>query len=380
MKNQFIIFFIIIFNIYNINSKGFNLRNTGACQDYTFLPTKENVKFIGRYYQNEYATWIVQGGSALEFYASGNSLEFNLVGDENIYQEEDYRPRYAIYIDDQLLLDTKISSLEFSVKFKISNDDNAKSKIKIMLLSENQNGGVGIKNIKINSCNAEEKIIFPTNKKKISIEFIGDSITNAYGVEAPDQSYHFTTTTENFSKSYAYLAAKILDADYSSFSLSGHGIVSGYSNGDKWADGIIPLYYEKLGRNDKYPGDWDFESHKYDLVFINLGTNDANYVNADREIRKDEFVEEFANFLQTVRDKNPDAYILCTLGTLNPTDMYVLVKEGIKLFGGDRISSFESPVQDMNDGLGADWHPSKITHEKLSKLVAEKISEVLNLE
>ena len=31
----------------------------------------------------------------------------------------------------------------------------------------------------------------------------------------------------------------------------------------------------------------------------------------------------------------------------------------------------------MNDGLGADWHPSKITHEKLAKLVAEKISEIL---
>ena len=61
--------------------------------------------------------------------------------------------------------------------------------------------------------------------------------------------------------------------------------------------------------------------------------------------------------------------------------MYVLVKEGIKLFGGDRISSFESPVQDMeNDGLGADWHPSKITHIKLAELVAQKISEILDEE
>jgi len=153
--------------------------------------------------------------------------------------------------------------------------------------------------------------------------------------------------------------------------------VSGYSTGDKWAEGLIPLYYEKISKNEEYPGDWDFEKHKYDVVFINLGTNDANYVNADRENREDEFVEEFANFLHTVRKKNPDSYILCTLGTLNPKDMYVLVKKGIKLFGGDRISSFESPVQDMNDGLGADWHPSKITQEKLSELVAEKIKEIL---
>ena len=379
MKNKYLSFLLIILNINLFLSKQLNLRNTASCPNYSFSPTKDNVKIIGRYYQKKDITWIVYSGSAVEFYASGNFVEILLVGDENIYQEQDQRPRYGIYLDDKLLLDTKMNELEFSIQFKISNDESEKSKIKIMLLSENQNGGVGIKHIKINSCSEKEVKILPTEKKKLSIEFIGDSITCAYGVEAPDETYHFTTSTENFSKSYAYLAAKILDADYSAVCLSGHGIVSGYSTGDKWAEGLMPLYYEKISRNTQYPGDWDFEKNKYDIVFINLGTNDANYVNADRDERKDEFVEEFANFLETVRDKNPDAYIICTLGTLNPKDMYTLVKEGVKLFGGKKISVFESPVQDMDeDGLGADWHPSKKTHEKLAKLVAEKISEILD--
>ena len=78
-----------------------------------------------------------------------------------------------------------------------------------------------------------------------------------------------------------------------------------------------------------------------------------------------------------VRERNPDSYILCTLGTLNPKDMCELVEEGIKLFGDDRVSYFQSPTQDMNDGLGADWHPSKITHEKLSELVVKEISAIL---
>ena len=363
--------FLIILNIDFIYSS--------SCPDYTFLPTEENVKLIGRYYKNEEATWIVHSGSAIEFLASGKFLELNLVGDNSVFQEEEYRPRYAIYYDDKLYIDTKINSLHFNLQFKISNNDTEKTKIKIMLLSENQNGGVGIKNIKINTCSQEpENIIVPTKKKKLSIEFIGDSITCAYGVEALNQSYHFTTTTENFSKSYAYLASKILNADYSIVALSGHGIVSGYSNGEKLADGLIPIYYERISKNEYYPGDWDFENHKYDIVFINLGSNDANYVNADRDNRADEFVEEFAKFLHTVREKNPEAYILCTLGTLNPKDMYVLVEKGIKLFGEDRISVFESPVQDMvNDGIGADWHPSRITHIKLAELVTEKILEIL---
>ena len=377
MKNKYLSFLLIVLNINILLSKKLNLRNTASCPDYLYSPSKENVKIIGRYYQKNDITWIIYSGSAIEFYASGNYVELSLVGDENIYQDYDHRPRYGVYIDDKLLIDTKMSDLEFSLQFKISNDINSKSKVKIMLLSENQNGGVGIKCIKVNSCSETEKIIYPTEKKKLSIEFIGDSITCAYGVEAPNQTYPFTTTTENFSKSYAYLAAKLLDADYSVMALSGHGIVSGYSSGDKWAEGLIPLYYEKISRNVHYPGDWDFEKNKNDIIFINLGTNDANYVNADRDERKEEFVQEFANFLETVREKNPDAYIICTLGTLNPKDMYILVEEGVKLFGGKKISVFESPVQDMNDGLGADWHPSKITQEKLAKLVAEKIEEIL---
>ena len=377
MKNKYLSFLLIVLNINILLSKKLNLRNTASCSDYLYSPSKENVKIIGRYYQKNDITWIIYSGSAIEFYASGNYVELSLVGDENIYQDYDHRPRYGVYIDDKLLIDTKMSDLEFRLQFKISSDINSKSKVKIMLLSENQNGGIGINCIKVNSCSDTEKIIYPTEKKKLSIEFIGDSITCAYGVEAPNQTYPFTTTTENFSKSYAYLAAKLLDADYSVMALSGHGIVSGYSSGDKWAEGLIPLYYEKISRNVHYPGDWDFEKNKNDIIFINLGTNDANYVNADRDERKEEFVQEFANFLETVREKNPDAYIICTLGTLNPKDMYILVEEGVKLFGGKRISVFESPVQDMNDGLGADWHPSKITQEKLAKLVAEKIEEIL---
>ena len=274
MKGKYLFMLLLLLNINILLSKKLtSFLNDAICEDYKFLATEENVKITGRFYQNDDVTWIVYSGSAIEFYASGNYAELFLVGDNNIFQEPDYRPRYAIYVDDKPILDTKINDFEFTIQFKISNDDTAKSIIKVMLLSEAQNGGVGIKAIKINSCSIEGNIIVPVEKKKLSIEFIGDSITCAYGVDAPDQSYSFTTTTENFSKSYAYLASQKLDADYSIVALSGHGIVSGYSSGDKWADGVVPLYYTKISKNDKYPGDWDFEHHKYDVVLINLADN-----------------------------------------------------------------------------------------------------------
>ena len=63
------------------------------CKDLSFTPTKENVKLIGRFYQNEDIKWFVQSGSAIEFYAEGNSTEVILVGGNSIYNNENYRSR-----------------------------------------------------------------------------------------------------------------------------------------------------------------------------------------------------------------------------------------------------------------------------------------------
>ena len=351
------------------------LKATDDCKDKSFPITEENVKFSGRIYQKDDTTWLVQSGSFIEFYLTGSKADLVLVGDESIYSDANFRPRYGIFIDDNLLLDSTIGELEQNIGlFKI--DEDKTFKIKIMLLSENNNGGFGIKTINTYVC-SNQKAIEPTENKKISIEFLGDSITCAYGVEGKDQNENFKTITENASKSYAYLASQILDADYSTICYSGSGIVSGYSGGDKNTGNLFPPHYEKISRNEKYPGQWDFDGHKYDVIFINLGTNDNNYVMADAQNRNDEFIQEYVNFLSNVREHNPDSYIICTLGTLGCGEIYTLIEQAIKLFGDSRVTSFLSPTQDMNDGLGSDWHPSAVTHQKLSKIVAEKISEIL---
>ena len=351
------------------------LKATDDCKDKSFSPTEENVKFSGRIYQKDDTTWLVQSGSFIEFYITGREADLVLVGDESIYSDTNFRPRYGIFFDDILLFNSTIGELEQNIGlFKI--DEDKTFKIKIMLLSENNNGGFGIKTINTYVC-SNQKAIEPTEKKKISIEFLGDSITCAYGVEGKDQNENFKTITENASKSYAYLASQILDADYSTICYSGSGIVSGYSGGDKNTGNLFPPHYEKISRNEKYPGQWDFDGHKYDVIFINLGTNDNNYVMADAQNRNDEFIQEYVNFLSNVREHNPDSYIICTLGTLGCGEIYTLIEQAIKLFGDSRVTSFLSPTQDMNDGLGSDWHPSAVTHQKLSKIVAEKISEIL---
>ena len=168
------------------------LEDTDDCKEKSFLPNEENVKIIGRFYQNKNITWIVHSGSSLEFYIRGNSAEISLVGDSNIYSDINLRQRFGIYINDKLLLDSLMNDLELNVKL-FENEEEKKMKVKIMLLSENKYGGIGIKNINVYTCK-NLKIIEPVEKKNLSIEFIGDSMTCAYGVEEKDENEHFKTS------------------------------------------------------------------------------------------------------------------------------------------------------------------------------------------
>ena len=103
------------------------------------------------------------------------------------------------------------------------------------------NGAVGVKDISAVSDRSDA--VIPEKEKALSIEFIGDSITCAYGVEGSNSYEPFRTTTENFMKSYAYLTAQKLDADYSAVSYSGYGVLSGYTSGDINTDSLIPDCY-----------------------------------------------------------------------------------------------------------------------------------------
>jgi len=349
-----------------------------ACKDLSFLPTKENVKITGRYFQKNDITWVVQSGSAVEFYVTGKSAQVVIAGGNSIYNDEKYRPRLGVYVDDKIVFDKIMDQLEVTVDL-IKETEEKTVKAKVMLLSEANNGGVGVKSINVNSCS--DTPVKPVEKKKLSIEIIGDSITAGYGVEGASQYENFKTSTENFSKSYAYLTAKKLDADYSAVCYSGHGIVSGYSTGDKNPDALVPEVYTRISKNDEYPGEWDFKNNKYDVVVINLGTNDINYVSKEPATRNEEFIQEYVNFLTLVREKNPDSYIICTVGIMGGGDeIYPLIEKAVQMVGDEKISSYKSQVQNMNDGLGSDWHPSAVTQTYNSYVLSDKICNAIGIE
>ncbi len=348
--------------------------DTGEVKSQTVSVSEENSKLIGRTLEKDGVTWLVHSGSAMECTVTGTEASVTICGDGGINSDEKYRPRYGVYVDGELIKDVVMSEKEQTVEL-FSGTSARTAAVKVMHLSEANNGCIGVKGITVTS--SSTKPVKPTPKKDLTIEFIGDSITCAYGVEAESQYVGFSTSTENFSLSYAYLAAQLLDADYSAVCYSGHGIVSGYTNdGTKNTDSLVPPYYEMVGKPNDYQAAWDFDAHPVDVVVLNLGTNDDSYATTELEARGTEYQEKYEEFLKQIRKCNPDAHIICTLGIMGCAELYPYIEAAVEAVGDTKITCYESPVQDMND-LGADWHPSPRTHEKNAYLLADKIAAAL---
>lgn len=343
--------------------------------------TSNYTKLIGRNYISDGITWLVQSGSAAEFNVTARSAEIELAGDSSVNNNKDHQSRFAVLVDDEVVIDDTMSTKSRKIEL-FSGDSTRTARVKVIHLSEANNGAVGIKSITANSNTAVP--ITPTAKKDLKIEFIGDSITCAYGVEGANQNENFKTTTENFMKSYAYLTAEKLNADYSAVCYSGYGIVSGYTgSGVKNADSLVPPVYENIGHFGDYAKPWDFSADKNDVVVINLGTNDSGYTGTDTK-KMAEYQSEYVKFLGTVRKCNPDAYIICTVGTMGAESLYPYLENAVKEFSeankDSKISCYLSAVQNQADGLGSDWHPSPITQQKSAYTLADKICQVLGIE
>ncbi len=349
----------------------------------TYIPDSTNVKRLGRTYELEDSLWLTFSGSGAEFTFNGKRATVTFAGDDNVATETaENQARVAIYLNGERVVDEMITQPEQT--FEVFNSDAAEDcTVRIIKLSETAMSTVGITKISVDS----DEGIKPTEAKDLAIEFVGDSITCGYGVDDEDKEHHFATSTEDVTKAYAYKTAEALDADYSMVSISGYGIISGYSDGKKKVSSqTIPQYYEKMGfcygpYKEQRPNqvDWDFSQYTPDMVVINLGTNDDSYTLNDAE-KQQEYCDEYVEFLKTVRKDNPDSIILCTLGIMGDR-LFPTIEKAVAAYteqtDDKNIYTMKFDPQDPNDGYAADWHPTQTTHEKASAKLVEKIKELI---
>ncbi len=354
----------------------------------SFEATSENVKILGRgkYLEDKGALWFGLTDSGVEFTFTGKEVNIDLLADGNGANDG---VRIKTYGDGELKSDFMLQEKKLTYNLEFAEEGT--HTFTLLKASECENGTV-----RIDSIRTDAESIAPTPAKERAIEFIGDSITCGYGVDAPNENEHFSTRTEDGTKTYAYKTAQALDMDYSMVSFSGFGIISGYAtNGKRNTTSTVPQYYDKLGFSwwtDFDNGDpqmsavdWDFNAFTPDVIVVNLGTNDNSYINgvktsADKQAEREAYTAEYKEFIKLLREKNPDAYILCTLGIMGQElydYMAKAVDEYVSETGDENVSAFKFDVQDMNDGLGADWHPSDTTHTKAANALVEELKPII---
>lgn len=346
----------------------------------------KNVKIIGRtYLDHQDVLWCGLSGTGVHFVFKGKKLVVEILGDEiSKGGEKDNYCRLSIYVNGKKIIDDMLDK-PLKRYTAIDQKENICADVRIIKLSESPMSSMGIMPI----ITQDDESIAPVEEKSRKIEFIGDSITCGYGVDDEDENHQFKTSTEDVEKAFAYKTAMSLNADYSMFSASGYGIISGYTdNGIKQPQQVIPLYYKSLGFSyGSFGGikpqdiSWDFNKFSPQLIIVNLGTNDESYCQDD-SARQSEYVNGYRNFLKVVRENNPKSHIMCTLGIMGDklfNCIETIFLQYKKETGDENISIFKFTPQDpLLDGYAANFHPTASTHTKAANQLKQQIEKIMH--
>ncbi len=337
----------------------------------------ESLRSIGRNRFLDGILYLGWSGSCVEFETSSDSLSLTL---HTSGPMNGWPARVGIFVDDftnpvvREMVTRPVQHLSLPLK-------KGGGKVRIMKLSEQAFGVLGISDLHVSGD------IRPTPARDRRIEFIGDSITCGYGVEAGPSDV-FATSTENPASAYALLASEALHADASLTAWSGIGLTSAWvpETAEKPSDDL--LMSRLYPRSDLRLDDWlglepvphDFARDPVDLVVINLGTNDASWTRKIPE-REEAFAQAYRRFLCQVSDARPGTPILCTCGLMEQSLCGIIRQEQERFASahpGLKTGFLCFPLQQPSDSYGADGHPSAATHEKAAKILEESIRNLMD--
>lgn len=224
-----------------------------------------------------------------------------------------------------------------------------------------------------------KKLLAPDQKPERRIEFIGNSITCGYGVEADSSDCHFSAATENANLSYASIASRLLNADYSLIAYSGRGVVRNYGDSNKTSVDPMPALYDRTCFNDS-SSKWDFSKWIPQAVVINLGTNDFSTMPyPDKNI----FQTAYQNLINRIRNLYHGVNIFCLCGPMIEEPCHSYIREVVKHDQNNRrdkdVFFIEIPKSLMTDkDWGCDMHPNVRGMIKIANLVADEIKARMN--
>ena len=212
--------------------------------------------------------------------------------------------------------------------------------------------------------------------KSRKIEVIAASSSAGFGNLAANSNEAKTTQNSDGLRAYAYLAARMVDAEINIFSASGWPLLKG-----PWtANNNIPSAYDYV--NVYSAISWDHENYVPDVVIINLGTNDWSYITtlgtAERAAAILAFEDAYVSFIGRIHTLHPNAIIVIAYGLMNETNIYTptlnVVQKAQTAYPNLNLFSIQLPSVNAAEGIGSSNHPSLATHIRAGEMLAESLS------
>lgn len=350
-----------------------------------YRPDNSHVRPIGRTLYRNDILYLGYSCTSAEFTFDGTHLTAELTTDWQLDEpwKGIFQPYAAIFVDDVMVRRFPIEGGTNNYEI-YSAESPRRVKIKIMKLSENAFGKMGIL-----SLSGDGEILPTAQDAPRRIEFVGDSITCGFGIEGVFGKDNFSTAQENAWENYAATTARYFGAEFHLVSWTSIGVISNSVKPDVdepdtgW---LMPALYDytdrgtegMLGVDDEHKERWDNSRFAPQVIVVNLGTNDKDYTRGVPE-REAAFEKGYGEFIAKIRRKNPDAFIICALGAMGQ-QLCPQVENAVRSLGDDRIISMRFEVQKEENGIGAEEHPSMATHKIMAQELEKVISEVTGWE
>ena len=320
------------------------------------------IRFIGRHIKKDGLEYFSYSGCGFEFDVQpvdNSKVTVTLISELRETDEQ----FVSIYLNDIFFRKEKLVSGTNQFSFSINNKNDV-TRVRIIKCNETYISSIYLKNVELE--NAQFVDIKPL--KKSLIEFYGDSLTCGFGNlgKTPEE---FKTSTEDFTKTYAYLASFALKMDYSVIAKSGISIALKI-----YCDKTFDEIYDTVDMFEKCD-----TNYHVDYAVINLGTNDMGAYNQleERDGAPEAFFLAYKSLVDKIISKNKDVkFILCShMATTYHEDLGIQIQNIVKYIRRTYLNKVKLVEFTPNDG-GSGSHPNILAHKENAKLLIEAIKSL----
>lgn len=323
----------------------------------------DNLRFIGRHIIKNNQPYFSFSGSGFIFHVvpENNNCLVKLVLNSEIREES--TQFLAIYINDVFYSKYMVINGHAELYLTINKD----SIIRIIKANEVYLSSIYLEDIVVTN----GKMVKVEEVKRKLIGFFGDSLTCGYGL-LDYQGQQFRMETEDFTKTYAYLAANELNMDYDVVARSGISVG-------------VPIYmptlfkdiYDTVDMFDKYE-----MNRKLDYAVINLGSNDNTGILQSQDINKalDTFKEEYQSLVERIINDNPNVTLLLCYQEKRLDERVLNRIKEVKEYISSHYENRIQLVEFIHNQDGACYHPFYLTHAENAKILEKVLQGLENKE